>query len=281
MDVVSNRHEIYAKLDHERSSGRKIGLIPTMGALHAGHISLVKKSREVCDVSVATIFVNPSQFGPKEDFSRYPRTLESDLEKLDKAGTDFVFVPDSHSMYPPGFSTYVEPPAVALKWDGEFRPGHFRGVTTVVLKLFQLIPATIAFFGRKDFQQCAVIRRMVEDLNVPIRIEICPTVREPDGLAMSSRNRYLSQPERQQSLGLWHALQGANDLIASGKRNVEEIQKAMKQILSDHSIERIDYAAIVDEETLEPLTTIEKTAVILLAAHVGSTRLIDNLLIEV
>jgi pantoate--beta-alanine ligase len=281
MDVVSNRHEIYAKLDHERNSGRKIGLIPTMGALHNGHISLVKKSREVCDVSVATIFVNPSQFGPKEDFSRYPRTLESDLEKLDKAGTDFVFVPDAQSIYPPGFSTYVEPPAVASKWDGEFRPGHFRGVTTVVLKLFQLIPATVAFFGRKDFQQCAVIRRMVEDLNVPIRIEICPTVREPDGLAMSSRNRYLSQPERQQSLGLWHALQGANDLIASGKRNVAEIEKAMRLILSDHSIERVDYAAIVDEETLEPLTTIEKTAVILLAAHVGSTRLIDNLLIEV
>jgi pantoate--beta-alanine ligase len=154
-------------------------------------------------------------------------------------------------------------------------------VTTVVLKLFQLIPATVAFFGRKDFQQCAVIRRMVEDLNVPIRIEICPTVREPDGLAMSSRNRYLSQPERQQSLGLWHALQGANDLIASGKRNVAEIEKAMRLILSDHSIERVDYAVIVDEETLEPLTTIEKTAVILLAAHVGSTRLIDNLLIEV
>jgi pantoate--beta-alanine ligase len=281
MDVVSNRHEIYAKLDHERNSGRKIGLIPTMGALHNGHISLVKKSREVCDVSVATIFVNPSQFGPKEDFSRYPRTLESDLEKLDKAGTDFVFVPDAQSIYPPGFSTYVEPPAVASKWDGEFRPGHFRGVTTVVLKLFQLIPATVAFFGRKDFQQCAVIRRMVEDLNVPIRIEICPTVREPDGLAMSSRNRYLSQPERQQSLGLWHALQGANDLIASGKRNVAEIEKAMRLILSDHSIERVDYAVIVDEETLEPLTTIEKTAVILLAAHVGSTRLIDNLLIEV
>jgi pantoate--beta-alanine ligase len=281
MDVVSNRHEIYAKLDHERNSGRKIGLIPTMGALHNGHISLVKKSREVCDVSVATIFVNPSQFGPKEDFSRYPRTLESDLEKLDKAGTDFVFVPDAQSIYPPGFSTYVEPPAVASKWDGEFRPGHFRGVTTVVLKLFQLIPATVAFFGRKDFQQCAVIRRMVEDLNVPIRIEICPTVREPDGLAMSSRNRYLSQPERQQSLGLWHALQGANDLIASGKRNVAEIEKAMRLILSDHSIERVDYAVIVDEETLEPLTTIEKTAVVLLAAHVGSTRLIDNLLIEV
>jgi pantoate--beta-alanine ligase len=281
MDVVSNRHEIYAKLDHERNSGRKIGLIPTMGALHNGHISLVKKSREVCDVSVATIFVNPSQFGPKEDFSRYPRTLESDLEKLDKAGTDFVFVPDAQSIYPPGFSTYVEPPAVASKWDGEFRPGHFRGVTTVVLKLFQLIPATVAFFGRKDFQQCAVIRRMVEDLNVPIRIEICPTVRESDGLAMSSRNRYLSQPERQQSLGLWHALQGANDLIASGKRNVAEIEKAMRLILSDHSIERVDYAVIVDEETLEPLTTIEKTAVILLAAHVGSTRLIDNLLIEV
>lgn len=281
MDVVSNRHEIYAKIDHERSSGRTIGLVPTMGALHAGHISLVNKSREVCDVSVATIFVNPSQFGPKEDFSRYPRTLESDLEKLEKAGTDFVFVPDAQSMYPPGFSTYVDPPAVAARWDGEFRPGHFRGVTTVVLKLFQLIPATIVFFGRKDFQQCAVIRRMVEDLNVPIRIEICSTVREPDGLAMSSRNRYLSQQERQQSLGLWHALQGANDLIASGKRNVSEIEKAMKQILSDHNIERVDYAAIVDEETLEPLTTIEKTAVILLAAHVGSTRLIDNLLIEV
>lgn len=280
MEVISNRHEIYARIAHERTTGRTVGLVPTMGALHAGHISLLEKSREVCDVSVATIFVNPSQFGPKEDFTRYPRTLEDDLAKLERAGADYVYVPDSHSIYPPGYSTYIEPPAVGNRWEGECRPGHFRGVTTIVLKLFQLIPATVSFFGRKDFQQALVIRKMVEDLNVPIRVETCPTLREPDGLAMSSRNRYLSGAERQQALGLWHALQAASDKINTGERKVAVIEQELKQTLNDHDIQAIDYAVVVDAETLEPLNMLEGSAVILIAARVGTTRLIDNLLIE-
>lgn len=280
MEVISNRHEIYARILHERSSGRSVGLVPTMGALHPGHISLLERSREICDVSVATIFVNPSQFGPKEDFSKYPRTLEDDLAKLERAGTGYVYVPDSHSIYPPGYSTYIEPPAVGNRWEGECRPGHFRGVTTIVLKLFQLIPATVSFFGRKDYQQAAVIRKMVEDLNVPMRIETCPTLREPDGLAMSSRNRYLSGGERQQALGLWHALQAASDKINAGERRVAILERELKQTLNDHQIEQIDYAVVVNSETLEPIDTVENSAVILIAARVGTTRLIDNLLIE-
>lgn len=280
MEVITNRHEIYARVAHHRQAGKSVGLVPTMGALHAGHISLLERSREICDFSVVTIFVNPTQFGPKEDFSRYPRTIESDLEKLEQGGADFVYVPDANTIYPPGFSTYVEPPQVANRWEGTCRPGHFRGVATIVLKLFQLIPATVGFFGRKDFQQSVVLRRMVEDLNVPIRIETCPTLREPDGLAMSSRNRYLSAAERQQALGLWHALQAANDLISSGKRDVSLVEAELQQTLKDHQIDRIDYAAVVDPETLEPLERIEHSAVILLAVHVGTTRLIDNLLIE-
>ena len=280
MEVISNRHEIYARIAHERQVGRSVGLVPTMGALHAGHLSLLERCQEICDVSVATIFVNPSQFGPKEDYTRYPRTLEQDLEKLDKVGTSFVFVPDSHTIYPPGFSTYVEPPAVGQRWEGECRPGHFRGVATIVLKLFQLLPATASFFGRKDYQQALVIRRMVEDLNVPMRIETCPTLREPDGLAMSSRNRYLSPAERQQALGLWHALQAASDMLNSGRRQVAEIERELRQTLNDHQIDKIDYAVVVDTETLEPLQEVAGAAVILIAARVGATRLIDNLLIE-
>ena len=279
MEVISNRHEIYARIAHERMQGRTVGLVPTMGALHAGHVSLLERSLELCDVSVATIFVNPSQFGPKEDFTRYPRTLDEDFAKLERAGANYVFVPDSHSIYPPGYSTYVDPPAVANRWEGEWRPGHFRGVATIVLKLFQLIPASVSFFGRKDYQQSMVIRRMVEDLNLPIRIEVCPTLREPDGLAMSSRNRYLSGPERQRALGLWHALQAASDKINSGETKVAAIEMEIKQTLLDHQIDQIDYAVVVNPETLEPIETMEGSAVILIAARVGSTRLIDNLLI--
>lgn len=280
MEVISNRHEIYARIAHERSSGRTVGLVPTMGALHAGHISLLERANEICDVSVATIFVNPSQFGPKEDFTRYPRTLEDDLAKLDRTGTHYVYVPEPNSMYPAGYSTYIEPPAVGNRWEGECRPGHFRGVATIVLKLFQLIPANVSFFGRKDYQQSLVIRKMVEDLNVPIRIETCPTLREPDGLAMSSRNRYLAGPERQQALGLWHALQAASDKINAGEKKVAILEQELKQTLHDHQIEQIDYAVVVNAETLEPVERVEGATVILIAARVGATRLIDNLLIE-
>ena len=187
-------------------AGKSVGLVPTMGALHQGHLSLVRRAKSDCDVAVATIFVNPTQFAPHEDFSRYPRTLESDLAALAAAKCDLVFVPSREEMYPPAASTFVEPPQVAQPLEGVFRPGHFRGVATVVLKLFNIIPADKAYFGQKDFQQALVIQRMVADLNVPVQVVVCPIIREPDGLAMSSRNRYLSPSERQQGLALSRAL---------------------------------------------------------------------------
>ena len=196
MKVISSPHEAYAHVSHWRREGLRIGLIPTMGALHAGHLALVERSVSECDISIATIFVNPTQFAPHEDLSRYPRTLESDLDGLRSVKCDLVFVPQTESLYPNGFSTYVEPPAVAAPLEGVCRPGHYRGVCTIVLKLFGILPATVAYFGQKDYQQLTVIRHMVEDLNVNIQVQGCPTVREPDGLAMSSRNRYLNAAHR-------------------------------------------------------------------------------------
>lgn len=259
-----------------RRSGRTIGLVPTMGALHEGHLSLVRRARQEAEVVAATIFVNPTQFGPGEDFSRYPRTLEADLAALASVSCDLVLVPDAEAIYPPGFSTYVQPPAVAEAWEGVCRPGHFRGVTTVVLKLFHLIPADVACFGEKDYQQLQVIRRMVADLDVPIRIIPCPTVREADGLAMSSRNRYLSPDERQQALGLWRALQAAREEVARGQREAAAIRQRMIEVLHAAGITRIDYAAVVDPQTLAELSHLEGPARALIAARVGSTRLIDN-----
>lgn len=277
MQVVSNPQEIYARLAYEKGAGRSVGLVPTMGALHAGHVSLVDQARQLCDVVATTIFVNPTQFGPNEDFHKYPRTVDEDLQKLKSAGADFVFLPEASLIYPTGFSTYVEPPEVARRWEGEIRPGHFRGVATIVLKLFQLLPSTIAFFGRKDFQQVAVIKKMVSDLNVPIRIEACATVREHDGLAMSSRNRYLADQDRWRALGLWHALQAATDQAATGEQRCSVLNETMHRILSEHEVSKIDYATIVDSETLEPLELLQGGAVALIAARIGATRLIDNL----
>ncbi len=273
-------HEAYARALDWRREGLRIGLVPTMGALHEGHLSLVRRSRSECDVTIATIFVNPAQFGPHEDLSRYPKTLEADFEGLAGLETDMVFVPQRDELYPAGFSTFVEPPSVAGVLEGEHRPGHFRGVVTIVLKLFQILPATISYFGQKDFQQLLVIRRMVEDLNVPIRVEACETVRESDGLAMSSRNRYLSPNERQTALGLWNALRTAQEMVAAGERSVAQLESAMGDQLRKAGIEDWDYARVADREDLTDLKTLDRSAVALIAAKVGSTRLIDNLLLE-
>ena len=281
MKVIANPQAAYAQVNHWRREGLRVGLVPTMGALHAGHISLVKEARTLSDVVVTTIFVNPTQFGPNEDFSRYPRTLENDLQLLREAQADLVFTPSVEDMYPPGSSTFVLPPNVSRPLEGEFRPDHFRGVATVVLKLFHLIPASIALFGQKDFQQCLVIRRMVDELNVPIRIHICPTLREADGLAMSSRNRYLTPPQRAAALCLWKALQAAGELYEQGRASVAEIEQQMQSILLAEGAERIDYARIVDRETLESFgDTTDQPAVALIALHIGATRLIDNRLLE-
>jgi len=252
-----------------------------MGALHAGHLALVERSVSECDISIATIFVNPTQFAPHEDLSCYPRSLESDLDGLRSVKCDLVFVPQNESLYANGCSTYVEPPAVAEPLEGVCRPGHYRGVCTIVLKLFGILPATVAYFGQKDYQQLAVIRRMVEDLNVNIRVEGCPIVREPDGLAMSSRNRNLTTEQRQTALCLWKSLTVVQQLIHDGQRDIRVLESAMQRHLIDGGSDRIDYARIVHQETLADLDSLDQPSVALIATRVGSTRLIDNLLLSI
>jgi pantoate--beta-alanine ligase len=271
---------VWAHVDQWNREGLTSGLVPTMGALHAGHVSLVRAARQACQRVAATIFVNPTQFGPNEDFQRYPRTLESDLQLLRDAGADLVFIPSAETMYPPESSTLVQPPRVAEPLEGQFRPGHFAGVATIVLKLFHLLPTTSAYFGQKDYQQSLVIRHMIEDLNVPIRIETCATVRESDGLAMSSRNRYLSSPQRAAALSLWKALQQALEQIRGGQRQIARLESGMRARLLAEGAERVDYARIVRRDTLADMTELDGPAVALIAAHVGSTRLIDNLMLE-
>lgn len=268
-----------------RGQGQTVGLVPTMGALHQGHLSLVRQSLADCDHTVVSIFVNPTQFGPSEDLDKYPRTLDSDLKLLGDAGKTngvkeppIAFIPSGNEMYPAGYSTFVHPPSVALPLEGEFRPEHFRGVATVVLKLFAAIPASTAFFGRKDYQQFRVIEEMTKDLNLGVKLRACETVREADGLALSSRNRYLSPDDRTKALSLSRALSICQSLIQQGIRDVDQISCAMQQELS--VMDKIDYAAIVDSETLLPIKTIQSNTVALIAAHIGGTRLIDNCVLQ-
>ncbi len=273
---ITSRHEVRTALGAARSAGQKIGLVPTMAALHAGHISLVEAARRECDLVVVTIFVNPTQFAPGEDFDRYPRTPQADLALLAEAGADLVFAPATEDIYRPGCSTFVEVGAIAEPWEGRCRPGHFRGVATVVLKLFQLVPADLAYFGRKDYQQVLVVRRMVDDLDVPITIRTCPIIREADGLALSSRNRYLSTAERKQALAISQSLRKAGRLAADGQRDAETIAAHVRKQLAAAGIARVDYVALADPETLQPVTTLNGPTLLAIAAWVGSTRLIDN-----
>ena len=279
MKVIHDLNEIYAQIDFIRRDGKRVGVVPTMGALHAGHLSLVHRAKQDCEIAVTTIFVNPTQFGPNDDLARYPRTLDSDLASLREHGCDFVFVPPSDRIYSSRHSTFVEPPAVARRWEGQLRPGHFCGVATIVLKLFQLIPAHVAYFGRKDYQQVAVIRAMVDDLNLPIRVEACETVREPDGLAMSSRNRYLSREDRVRAVGLWRALCLVQRRLDAGENTSVSLEAAMRVELEAAPVDCIDYAAIVHPGTMEPVDVVDESAVAIIAARVGSTRLIDNMTI--
>jgi pantoate--beta-alanine ligase len=271
----------------QATSGRRVALVPTMGALHEGHLELVRRARQLADCVVVTIFVNPTQFAPHEDFQRYPRTFEQDLNLLAAEQVDMVFAPASQEMYGERFSTFVSPPAVSQPLEGQFRPDHFRGVCTVVLKLFNILPAHVAVFGQKDYQQARVIADMVLDLDVAISLEIVPTVRQPDGLALSSRNRYLSDEERGRALGLVAALQHAAQQHAQGQRDAAQLEAGMQAILRDAGVDRIDYAAVVDPVTLQPFTqpisdavpATDPVAIALIAAHVGRTRLIDNRLL--
>lgn len=263
--------------DEQRASNRTIGLIPTMGALHEGHLSLVRQAKQQCDVCVATIFVNPAQFAPTEDLSRYPRPLDRDLELLAGECVDAVFLPTNEVMYPNGFGTYVLPPPIGLPLEGASRPNHFRGVTTVVMKLFQIIAAHQAFFGQKDFQQLRVIEDMSRDLDLPVKIIPCEIVRESDGLAMSSRNRYLSDDERKLALSINQAIQEVVGVVKAGETSVDEINALLRRTLQP--CDSVDYALIADTQTLQPiesLSGIPGRDIALIAAHVGTTRLIDN-----
>jgi len=266
-------------VDRQRA-GQRVGLVPTMGALHEGHLSLVGASAAECDATAVTIFVNPTQFAPHEDFDAYPRDLNRDCELLAPLGADLVFAPAAETIYPPGFSTFVEPPQVALPWEGRHRPGHFRGVATIVLKLFHLLSANVAYFGQKDYQQTLVIKKMIADLDAPIEIRVCPTIREDDGLAMSSRNAYLSESQRRQARAIFESLKLAQRLVQGGQRSAAEISRAMQTHLQHAGFEPIDYATVVDPVTLQEHETVQLPCVALVAAHLGGTRLIDNLLIE-
>jgi pantoate--beta-alanine ligase len=262
-----------------RQSGKILGLVPTMGALHAGHISLVRAARAACEVVAATIFVNPLQFGPREDFSRYPRTFEEDCRKLRAEGVELLFAPTTEQMYPPGTSTVVHVEGLSDKLDGKSRPGHFRGVTTVVAKLFEIARPHRAYFGQKDAAQLAVLRKMARDLNMDIEIIACPIVREADGLAMSSRNAYLSPEQRKQALCLHRALCRVQTLAAAGEHDPRKLIEAGKSVIGKEPAVRIDFLEIVDPETLDPLPDLTRGALVAGACYVGKTRLIDNILL--
>ena len=261
-------------------STRTLGLVPTMGALHEGHLSLVRRALAECAVVAVSIFVNPTQFAAGEDFEVYPRTFDDDCAKLEAAGVALLFAPSAAEMYPGGATTFVEVAALGDRLDGASRPGHFRGVATVVAKLFNIVGPDRAYFGQKDAAQVAVLRAMVRDLNIPVRLVACPIVRERDGLAMSSRNRNLSVHDRQRALILNRALHAAYKLVQSGETNAETLRGAILTTLATDPSLRLDYAAIVDPATLLPLADITSGALIAVAAWVGSTRLIDNVLIE-
>jgi pantoate--beta-alanine ligase len=262
-----------------RMSGLRIGCVPTMGALHEGHASLIRSAKAVSDFVVTTIFVNPSQFGPNEDFTKYPRTLEADCETCAAAGADLVFAPTAEEMYPPNAFAFVDVGTLGEHLCGPLRPGHFRGVCTIVMKLFQIVQPGVAVFGAKDAQQTRIIRKMILDLNVPVQLMIAPTIRERDGLAMSSRNRYLTPIERSRAPEIYRTLCEVRDRALHGERDVARLESALRGMLEAIPESRLDYAAIVDDETMQPLARIDGTALLAVAIYLGKTRLIDNVTI--
>lgn len=264
----------------EQRSGRTVGLVPTMGALHRGHLSLVEAARARCSSVAVTIFVNPTQFGPQEDLAAYPRPLQADLAACEKAGVDAVFAPDVETMYPGGVFTRVHVATLTDGLCGPHRPGHFDGVATVVAKLFQILPADAAFFGEKDYQQLRVVQQLVRDLNIPVEVVGCPTVREPDGLAMSSRNAYLVPAQRAQAACLYQALNRACTRAAGGVRRAAELIDGIRGDILAAGPAGIDYVEIVDAVTLEPLTAVNRAARICLAVRIGGCRLIDNVAVD-
>ncbi len=262
-----------------RQSGKTLGLVPTMGALHAGHLSLVRTARAQCDAVAASIFVNPLQFGPKEDLARYPRSFEQDRRQLVSEGVDLLFAPTVEQMYPPEMTTVVHVEGLSEKLDGKSRPGHFRGVTTVVAKLFEIVHPHFAYFGQKDAAQVAVLRKMVRDLDMDVKIVVCPTIREADGLAMSSRNVCLSPEQRQQALCLWRALSQVQSLATAGEADPGKLIGAARQVIASEAAAKLDYAEIVDPDTLDPASDLKRGTLVAVACFIGKTRLIDNILL--
>lgn len=277
IDTISAMQRLSREL---RGHSQIIGLIPTMGALHEGHLSLVRLAAERADTVVVSIFVNPTQFGPSEDYSKYPRDLEKDLAGCEAAGADIVFAPGVEEMYPKGYSTYITEEHVSKPLEGVSRPSHFRGVTTVVAKLFNVVGPDFAIFGQKDAQQVAVLRKMVNDLHIPVDVVVADTIREPDGLAMSSRNRYLTASQRTEALALYRALSKARDMVAAGEIRSDRLIAEATHILSQHRRIRVIYVALADRDTMEPIReVVAGRSVLAIAAWVDEVRLIDNLVL--
>ena len=276
MRILETIEDLRSTSRTARRDSQRVGLVPTMGALHEGHLSLVRAAKGQSDVVLVSIFVNPTQFGPNEDYAKYPRTFERDCQMLEREGVDVVFAPSVEEMYPKGAATYVTVDGLSEKLCGKSRRGHFRGVTTVVSKLFHAAEPDTAFFGQKDAAQVAIIRRMVRDLNVPVEIVVCPIVREPDGLAMSSRNAYLNPQQRQSALALSRSLRRVEQLFAQSERDTKKMIQAGKAVIAQASSVRLDYFEIVDLENLESVPTVSDSALVAVAAFVGTTRLIDN-----
>jgi pantoate--beta-alanine ligase len=277
MKVVTSLQEMFAE---RRKLMEPVGFVPTMGYLHEGHLSLVRRAKQECRSVVVSIFVNPTQFGPQEDLARYPRDLERDLRLLAPLEVDLVWTPTVDEMYPPGYQTWVTVEEVTRPLEGAMRPGHFRGVTTIVSKLFNAVQPQRAYFGQKDAQQAAVIRQMTRDLNYPIEIVVCPTVREADGLAMSSRNVYLSPTERQAATVLYRALRAAEQAYQAGERNAERLRAVMRQVLESEPLARVQYVSCADFDTLQELDEVRGKALLSMAVFIGNTRLIDNIVLE-
>jgi pantoate--beta-alanine ligase len=281
MEIARTEAELRHRVDLWKIRDRTIGFVPTMGALHEGHLSLVRLARERTERVVASVFVNPTQFGPSEDFTRYPRQPEKDAEMLEAAGCDLLFLPDVATIYPPGNATFVEPAGAAEGLEGACRPGHFRGVATVVLSLFNLVQADVAVFGEKDAQQLAVVQQVVRDLHLPVEIVAGPTVREADGLAMSSRNAYLSPEERRAAAVLYRALRAAEGAIAAGERRGSEVRRLLREVLDSEPLARVEYAEVVDADSFQPVELLSGRLVLPLAVRIGGTRLIDNIRLEI
>jgi pantoate--beta-alanine ligase len=280
LKIVHTIAEVRHALSEARVVGKTVGLVPTMGALHTGHLTLVHNARQANGFVAVSIFVNPTQFGPTEDLAQYPRTLEEDAQKCREAGVDIVFAPNAQEMYPEGFDSWVDVGGVTTMLEGECRPTHFRGVATVCLKLFNIFQPDRAYFGRKDYQQLCVIKRMVRDLNVPLQVMPVEIVRESDGLAMSSRNRYLNTDERQAALILSKSLAAARDATDRGEQCAAAVEAVVRVMIESEPLAAIDYAVVVDAETLLPMETMDRPAVVLLAVKFGATRLIDNSLLN-